>query len=745
MKIRQTIAATLPLALASLAVAQNGSSPGGPPPTETRPVTDSYHGEEFVDPYQWLEGDNSDPDRMGRINDETAAWTDRQNAYTRSILDGEAPGYEWLKPHRDRLEAQIQPLMEIGEISLPDMAGNRYFYSKRTGAQSQAIVYVRDGVNGTPKKLIDPFELDEEGLVTVSWYAPNGDGSLLAFGTYRSGDENSVLRILDADTGEWLADEIPGKTYIAGWMPDGESFFYQRLEDLDDPYSAEVRYHEIGRHWTQDPVLIRQREAEMLYEGLGVSDERMAELKTTWGPGFSPDHDGHWAVVSYWTSTSANDVWVVNLDKWFRTGEMDLVPVLIGEDGRNVAAVAGDSIYMQTYVNAPNGRIVKINPHNPARENWTDVVPHRNDAILRGFSIARGVLNASYLYDASTRIELYGLDGEELGPLNLPGVGSAGLSTARDRTEAFLSYSSYNEPSTIYHVDLADPAAEPRVWEKLDVPIDGGSVEVKRIKYSSKDGTEVGMFIVHKKGLELDGDNPTVLYGYGGFNIPMTPRFRATNFPFFEAGGVYAVANLRGGGEKGLEWHRAGTLERKQNVFDDFIAAGEWLIENGYTSPERLAVLGGSNGGLLTGAMVTQRPDLFSAAVVAVPLLDMLRFEKFLMARYWVPEYGTAENAEQYKFLRPYSPYQNIKPGTKYPAVFLTAGENDSRVHPMHARKMAAYLQAATTSDQTEDPILLWVDRDAGHGAGKPLHLRVRDAVDQRLFLMWQLGMLGEG
>ncbi len=731
---------------ASAGAVQNGAeTQAGPPPTETRPVTQNYHGEEFVDPFEWLEGDNSDPARMGTLTEEVAAWTDTQNNYTRSVLDGKAPGFEFLADARRRLEADIRPLMEIGEIGAPTMAGNLYFYSKRTGTQSQAVVYVREGAGGTPRTLIDPYDLDDEGLVTVSWYEPNGDGSLLAFGTYRSGDENSVLRILDVETGEWLADEIPGKTSIAGWMPDGESFFYQRLEDLDDAYSAEVRFHEIGRHWSQDPVLIRQREAEKLYEGLGVSDERMAQLKTTWGPGFSPDPDGKWAVVSYWTGTSSNDVWVMDLGEWFRTGEMSLKPIVIGEDGRNAATVHGNAVYMQTYLGAPNGKIVKIDPFNPEKENWVEVVPHRSEAILRGYSIAHGRIASSYLFDASTRIELADLNGKPIGALRLPGTGSAGLSTSRDRTEAFLSYSSFNEPSSIYHVDLATPDAEPAVWEKLDVPFDSDSVVVKRVKYSSKDGTEVGMFIVHRKGLELNGDNPTILYGYGGFNIPMTPRFRATLSPFFEDGGVWAVANLRGGGEKGLEWHRAGMLDKKQNVFDDFVAAGEWLIENGYTSPERLGVYGGSNGGLLTGAMVTQRPDLFSAALVAVPLLDMLRFEKFLMARYWVPEYGTAENAEQYPYMRAYSPYQNIKPGTKYPAVFLTAGENDTRVHPMHARKMAAYLQAATTSDQTEDPILLWVDRDAGHGAGKPLELRIRDAVDVQLFMMWQLGMLGEG
>ncbi|MEO1511248.1 MAG: prolyl oligopeptidase family serine peptidase, partial [Planctomycetota bacterium] len=371
-----------------------------------------------------------------------------------------------------------------------------------------------------------------------------------------------------------------------------------------------------------------------------------------------------------------------------------------------------------------------------------DVVAHRDDVVVTGMQLARGLLVASLMKDAASAYELFTTRGEPRGELRLPGIGSAGLSANSDRTSAYLSYSSYNAPSSIYRVDLATPRAMPEQWFRVDVPVDESEIVVNRVSYTSKDGTEVGMFIVHKEGLELDGDNPTLLYGYGGFNISMRPGFSATLYPWLEAGGVYAVANLRGGGEKGLAWHKAGQLDQKQNVFDDFIAAGEYLVSNGYTRPEKLAVRGGSNGGLLTGAMVTQRPDLFAAAIVAVPLLDMVRYQDFLMARFWIPEYGSAENAEQFEFIRAYSPYHNIQPGTKYPAVLLTAGENDARVHPMHARKMAAALQAATTADPEQDPVLLWVDRDAGHGSGKPLDLRVRDAVDQYLFVMWQTGLL---
>jgi len=321
-------------------------------------------------------------------------------------------------------------------------------------------------------------------------------------------------------------------------------------------------------------------------------------------------------------------------------------------------------------------------------------------------------------------------------------LGSADLSAELDRTEAYLTFTSFNYPTTVFRVDLTRPDAEPELWERPAVPVDPASVEVQQVWYSSKDGTRISMFLVHKKGLLRQGENPTLLTGYGGFNISETPSFNATLFQWFEAGGVYALPNLRGGGEYGDTWHQAGMLSRKQNVFDDFFAAAEYLIAQKYTNPKRLAILGGSNGGLLTGAAVVQRPELFAAAIVAVPLLDMLRYQNFLMARYWVPEYGSAEDAEQFKYLHAYSPYHQVKPGTRYPAVLLTAGENDARVHALHARKMTAALQAANASDPGQPPVLLWVDREAGHGQGKPLKLRIRDAADQRIFLMWELGML---
>lgn len=706
---------------------------GAPPPTESRPVTDTYHGTQVVDPFQWLEGDNSNPANMGRVNDEVAAWTDLQNAYTRSVLDN--------LPGREALEKRISELLEVPAIGTPGMHGDRYFYSRREGMQNQSLYYVRDGLNGDERLLLDPNQVDPSGLTTIAWTAPSHDGSLMAFGMYRSGDENSTLYVMDVTTGQWLAEEIPGKVNIAGWDPDNRGFVYGRLENLDDAYSSVYKHHRLGTHHSQDPVLFRQKDIGFFYGDSGYSDEKLEALKTTWGPFGSPSDDGRWMLVGYATGTVGVDLWMADLDAWRRTGELELVEMARGQTGR-VGSIQfiGDRLYMQTAIGAANGRVVMVDANNPGIDSWKDIVPEHDAMVLSGASFAKGIIAADYLDKAQTRITLFNMDGDRLSDLELPGIGSAGLSTNDDRTEAFLAFSSYNMPRSIYRVDLA--SGERELWARPEVPVDPSQIEVRQVSYPSKDGTEVSMFIVHRKGLTLDGKNPTILYGYGGFNISMTPGFSSTMFPWYESGGVYAVANLRGGGEYGKAWHEAGMLENKQNVFDDFIAAGEWLIENRYTSPKHLGIAGGSNGGLLTGAAAVQRPDLFAAAISAVPLLDMLRYERFLMARYWVPEYGTAADPDQFGFIRAYSPYHNIEEGVKYPAMLITAGENDTRVHPLHARKMGAALQAATASDPDTDPVLIWVDRDAGHGAGKPRELQVRDIADQRIFMMWQLGML---
>lgn len=705
-------AVLLAIALAMMGC-QSAANGQALPITEARLVKEMLHGVEIADPYRWLEGDE-----QGKVTDEVARWTDAQNARTRAVLDA--------LPQRPALEKRLRELMEVTQVSPPTMRRNLYFHRKREGKQRQGILYVREGHDGQSRVLLDPNTLDKDGLVTLAWYEPSHDGKLLAFGLYRAGDEKAVAHVLEVDSGKWLSDKVEGKVGGLQWTPDGRAFFYKRLADVNNPYSAQIRYHALGSDPSQDPILFEQYK-----EG---------PLATTWGPAARISRDARWMILSYWTSTRANDLWVIDLDKWFRSGAFEPVEIIKGADGKSGGPIDGDVLYMQTTVDAPNGRVVAVDLHKPAREHWRELVPQRTDAVLENVSLARGIIAIEYQHKASSKFELFDLDGKRLRDLALPGIGSASLVTEDDRTEAFLSFASFNTPPTIFRIDLAGDGRT--VWDQAAVPVDPSLVQVKQVTYKSKDNTPVTMFIVHRKGLTLDGNNPTLLTGYGGFGIGMSPRFMSTMFPWFEAGGVVAIPNLRGGGEYGEQWHRDGMLEKKQNVFDDFLAAAQWLIDNRYASSKRLAIAGGSNGGLLVGAAMTQRPDLFAAVVCDVPLLDMLRYQKFLMARYWVPEYGSSEDQKQFDVLLKYSPYHNIKDGVKYPAVYFTAGENDTRVHPLHARKMAAKMQALAGENGTADrPVLLWVDRDAGHGAGKPLHLRIRDQVDETAFLMWQLKM----
>lgn len=681
----------------------------GPPPTEVRTVVDKVHGFEIADDYRWLESLEAEDESVRQ-------WTTLQNDYTRGVLDA--------VPGRRLLEERLEALMTLPDVGSPTMRMNRYFYREREGSQNQAVLYLRHGFDGARRAILDPNAIDEKGLTSLDWYAPNHDGTLLAFGLSEAGDENSTLHVLDVDADRWLAEEIPGKVRGIDWLPDSTGFFYRDLADIGDPYSGRIRFHRLGTHHRHDNTLFEQ------YEG-----------STTWGPFASTSTDARWMILGYYTSTKSNDLWVVDLDLWFRSGRFEPRDIIVGDDSSSSGPVFGDTLFMRTTNNAPNGRVVAVDLNDPLQRNWTEIIPERSHAALRGVSLARGRLVASYLKSAATTLEQFSFTGESLGTIELPGIGSAGITTAQDRTEAFISFSSYSEPPTIRRIDLA--TGSQASWHQLDVPgYRPTELTVTQKWYPSADGTNISMFLVHRKNLVLDGDNPTVLYGYGGFNIPMTPRFSVTRLPFLEAGGVYAVANLRGGGEYGESWHEAGMLDRKQNCFDDCIAAAEYLVAQGYTTSDRLVVMGGSNGGLLVGAMITQRPDLFSGAICAVPLLDMLRYDRFLMAKYWVPEYGDPAVEEQFRWLHAYSPYHNVKQGVRYPAILLTAGENDSRVHPLHARKMAARLQSLAANDFDAEPVLLWVERSAGHGSGKPLRLRIRSAADQWAFIMWQTGIV---
>jgi prolyl oligopeptidase len=721
MKRSDIVAAFITAALCATALA----APPGPPATEKKPVKETLFGHTLVDNYRWLEGDDSDPNNMGKVTPEVTAWTDAQNAYTRSVLDH--------LPDRRKLEEELRPLMEVGSVSAPTMKGKYYFYTKREGKENQPRIFVRDSASGEPRVLLDPSLVDYTGLTAIGGMAPSQDGKYLAVGLYRAGDENTTVYIIDTASGQWLNEQIDGKAGVIEWLPDDSGFFYQKLADAKNPYSGQIKFHKLGTHPMGDRLLFRQ-----------YTPEENKELATTWGPEAVFSKDGRWMVLTYWTGGASEDAWAVDLSKADPTRPVNdsRRDIKVGAPNKFSGEIEGDTYYMLTDYGAPNLRLVGVNMNHPEESAWKVVVPENKDAVLKSFGIAKGLLACVYEEKAATRIKIFTLGGEPRGELRLPGIGTASISTEDDRTEAFLTFTSFNYPNTVFRVDLAHPDADPVVWEKPAVPVDPSTVEVKQVTYTSKDGTPVTMFIVHKKGIRLDGNNPTILNGYGGFDISMTPFFSAPLFQWFDLGGVFALPNLRGGGEYGKAWHEGAMHDKKQNCFDDMISAAEWLISNNYTNPKRLGCIGGSNGGLLMGAMMTQRPDLFAAIVCQVPLLDMLRYQNFLMARYWVGEYGTAEKEPDFDWLIKYSPYQNIKPGTKYPAILFTAGENDTRVHALHARKMAAAMQAETASDPATKPILLWVDREAGHGQGKPLNLRIRDLADARIFLMWQLGLL---
>lgn len=765
----------------SAASARTGAKSPPPPAARIDPVTDTFHGQQIVDDYRWLEA-------LEKESPEVAAWTTAQNDATRARLAS--------LPCRSSVEEALRPLMQIGSISAPRMRGNLYIYTERAGTQNQPVVKVRTGFDGAPRVLLDPNTLDTGGLISLDWMQPSHDGALLAFGLSRAGSEMSELHLLDVATGKWLADEISGKVSFSSWTPDGRSFLYSVLRDAKDPYSREIRYHEIGTSPRFDPVLLKQ--------------ENPSEI-----PFAALSQDGRWLFTGLSKGWQANDLSVMRFDDWKRTGTLAPVVIAKGVDARTQpAATLGDTLYATTTFNSPNGRLVQIDLNAPGEPTaWQTLVDERKDAVLQGAQLARGLLAVEYEQDASTRLTRVALDGSPLGDITLPGLGTASLSTEEERSEAFLSFTSFTEPRSIYRLDLAQgiapasaasgaraaraaagatasaqpsttkisaagvetapppsdityktlpternpdggvimapaaknagaaPSPSLTLWARPEVPVDPSKYEVQQVRAKSRDGTMVPMFVVTKKGTVANGDNACLLTAYGGFNVSLTPAFNPTIIPWLDAGGIWVQANLRGGGEYGEEWHRAGMLGKKQNVFDDFYACAEWLIENKWTKASRLAIEGGSNGGLLTGTAVTQRPELFAAAIVSVPLLDMLRYDKFLLAKYWVPEYGSADDAQAYGWLRAYSPYHHVKKGEKYPAVFLNAGENDSRVHPLHARKMAAKLQALATNDPETKPILLWVDRDSGHGQGKPLALRVRDEADQWSFVMWQTGL----
>jgi prolyl oligopeptidase len=687
------------------------SSAATVPLAPQKPVEDVVQGHKITDPYRWLE-DSTSP--------ETKQWVSDEMTYTRSLLDP--------LPGRDQLHQRLTNLMSIGTISAPQIGGKYYFYTKREGSQNQPVLFVREGASGKDRALIDVNQLAADGTVALDWWVPSDDGRYVAYGTSPSGSEMSTLHIIETATGKLLPDSIERTRAVSmAWMLDNSGFYYTRypkkgeVAEGQEVYYRHVFYHAIGSDPAKDPLIFG--------EGLGAEDWPEVDLS----------NHGDWLLITVAQGWTKSDLYVQDL----RPGVERKPPVKITE-GKNFlygGEIFNGKIYLTTNEDAPRYRMFTVDANSPARANWKEIIP-QNDAVLQGAAIVNGLLLAQYEKNATSQLTLLNTDGKAIGEVQLPAIGSVfGLGGKWDRKEVFFAFHSFTVPDSIYQVDLATRAAS--LWNKVDAPgIDPDKYEVKQVWFDSKDGTHVPLFVFHKKGLVLNGKNPTLLTGYGGFNISLTPNFVGDRYLWLEHGGVFAVANLRGGAEFGEDWHRAGMLDKKQNVFDDFAAAAEFLISQKYTDKDHLAIRGGSNGGLLMGAALTQRPDLYRAVICQVPLLDMLRYQNFQIAKLWIPEYGSADDPKQFDWLYAYSPYHHVKQGAVYPAILFMSADTDTRVDPMHAKKMAALMQAEAANGQNrERPILLRIDTKAGHGAGKPIAKQVEDMTDIYSFLFWQLGM----
>ncbi len=667
----------------------------GPPKTPIKPVKETLHGVTIIDPYRWLE-DQWSP--------ETRAWIKAQNAYTRSILDP--------LPSRDNIKRRLTELLKIDTVSVPIARGGRYFFTKRRADQDLPIIYMRRGLQGEDEVLIDPHPWSPDHTTSVSILDVSQDGTLLAYGVREGGQDEIAVKLFDVDRRKDLPDHLPKARYFGiSLTPDKKGFYYSR----HSAQGSRIYYHALGT----EPA----RDREIFGEGYGPGQIVLSDLS----------EDGRFLLITvlYGAGATKSELYVKEVAK-----EGPAIPIVKDLDALFSGQIADGQLFIHTNWKAPNGRILRADLKNPAREHWREIIPERQ-AVIRGFSLAGGKLFVNYLENVVSRVRVFQPDGEPVRDITFPDIGSVGTISGRwESNEAFYAFSSFHIPPTIYRYDVATGKQE--VWARLAVPINSDRFDVEQVWYASKDGTRIPMFLMHLKGLKRDGSHPTLLTGYGGFNVSLTPRFSPRAVLWVEHGGVYAVPNLRGGGEFGEKWHRAGMLENKQNVFDDFIAAAEWLIKNGYTQPKKLAISGGSNGGLLVGAALTQRPELFRAVVCRYPLLDMIRYHKFLVAKFWIPEYGSSDDPKQFKYLYAYSPYHHVKSGTKYPAVLFVTGDSDTRVDPLHARKMTARLQAATASDR---PILLRYDTKAGHSGGLPVSRQIEELTDELSFLFWQLGV----
>ncbi len=675
--------------------AADGATIARAPATRPDSVREVLHGVEIVDPYRWLESKDSP---------ETRAWIGAQNEFTESVL-GAQPGSAAIR-------SRLEQLLKVDQVTVPYERGGRTFYTKRSADQNLPVLTVRRGPDGAEEVLVDPHSWSADHTISAHILDVSDDGRLLAYGTRKGGEDEVTVTLLDLETRKELPDRLPRARYFGvSIQSDRKGFYYSRF----GAEGSRVYHHRMGSDPAKDSLLFG--------EGYGPGKIIASRLS----------EDGRHLLIAvyYGSATDRSEVYVLDV-----AAGGPVVPIVNDIEAYFDPDIAGDRVYLQTNWKASNNRILEVDLAHPSRDRWREVVPE-GEAVIESFSLAGGKIFVNALQNVVSTVRVYSQGGKLERTIGFPALGS--VSAIRGRwagSEAYFSFSSFVVPSTIYRYGIA--SGERKEWWKPSVPISTDPVEVRQVWYASKDGTRIPMFLVHRKGLKLDGTNPTLLTGYGGFTISETPTYKPLAALWVERGGVYALPNLRGGGEFGEAWHRAGMLSKKQNVFDDFLAAADWLVANRYTGTDRLAISGGSNGGLLVGAALTQAPEKFRAVVCSVPLLDMLRYHQFLVARFWVPEYGSSENPEQFRVLQAYSPYHHVTKGVSYPAVLFVTGDSDTRVDPLHARKMTALLQASTGSDR---PVLLHYDTKLGHAGGKPVSKQIDDLTVELTFLFWQLGV----
>jgi len=667
---------------------------------------DDYHGVKVADPYRWLEDLDSA---------ETRNWVEAENKLSFGYLASISA--------RDVLKDRLTKLWNYEKYGIPFREGHRYFYTRNSGLQNQAVLYTVTALDAQPQMVLDPNTLSADGTVAVSGLQVSPDGKLLAYSLSASGSDWQEWKVRDVETGKDLSDDLKWVKFSGvSWTRDGKGFFYSRYDEPKGDmlkgtnYFQKVFYHKLGTPQSED-VLVYERpdQKDWLFSGTVTDDGNYLII------GIFQGTDVKSRV--YYKDLKAKDAPVVKL-----LDDFDAAYTFIGNEGTR--------FWFQTDLQAPRGKVIEIDTANPARNNWKIVVPESKET-LQTTTLVNHKFIVNYLKDAYTQVKIYDTSGKLVNEVVFPGIGSADGFGGKDTDkETFYSFTGFTTPSTIYRYDMV--TGKSTVFRQPKVDFNPADYETKQVFYTSKDGTKVPMFLTYKKGLKLDGSNPTYLYGYGGFNISLTPAFSVGNLVWMEMGGVYAQPNLRGGGEYGEEWHQGGMKLKKQNVFDDFIAAAQWLIDNKYTSTPKLAIGGGSNGGLLVGAALTQRPDLFGAALPAVGVMDMLRFQKFTIGWAWVSDYGSSDDADEFKALYAYSPLHNIKPGRSYPPTMITTADHDDRVWPGHSFKFAAALQAAQAGSA---PILIRIETKAGHGAGKPTSKIIEELADRWAFLLKTLDM----